>query len=155
MHKCCIGINFNVFDFVDIELEAVAADLQRSQLKDDIVTLEQALRSPPEGSTSLTAEERSGQSEDIRNKMAAAECRLVKKKVGGARGIVLEERARAITRKQALKTAAFWQQVMNIIFYVVFTVNAFIAGLGTVGGAISVNKLSGGDQNSSTYSLSP
>ena len=118
------------------------------------MTLEQALRSPPDGSTSLTAEEGTSLNE-ARNKMAAAGCRLVKKKVGGARGIVLEETARAITRKQVLKKAAFWQQVMNFIFYVVFTVNAFIAGLGTAGGATNMNNLSGGDQNSSTYSPSP
>ena len=47
-----------------------------------------------------------------------------------AKGVVMERHVQKIYQQHVLKRATFWQNLLNMVFYVVFVLNAIIAGFG-------------------------
>ena len=47
-----------------------------------------------------------------------------------AQGVAMEKHVEKIYQQRVLKRVTFWQNLLNMVFYVVFVLNAVIAGMG-------------------------
>ena len=67
---------------------------------------------------------------------------MLNKKISDALGALLKKKVESIRKMRIYKTATFWQQVLNYIFFLVFVMQAFIAGM-TIGNDIHHGGLAG------------
>ena len=100
--------------------------------KKKLAELKKSLKKPDADSTDIDhrIEQLNVELAKAKERKEKYESTLRKAAIVREQGIVLKEYATLIRKNRVLKQAAFWQHILNYIFYIIFILNAFITGFG-------------------------